>query len=158
MSWPLKLTAAVAMSLALISSDAHAGLNVVGRFKSPDSEIDVANYSETDSKGVEQRIGLLGIAIASKRNSVAFSPKEWGALITLWRQAKAAQGPTWRNIGDFTETGTSDTSHLTVSAGPGVRFIIESPARGAISADLANSDITRFDAALSQATQFLVAP
>jgi hypothetical protein len=45
-----------------------------------------------------------------------------------------------------------------VSAGPGVRFIIESPARGAISADLANSDITRFDAALTQATQFLVAP
>lgn len=158
MSWPLKLAAPIAVSLALLAGQAHAGMNVVGKFKSQDSEVDVAVYSATDSKGLEQRLGLLGVAIASKRNTIAFAPAEWISLITLWRQAKAAQGPVWRNIGGFTETGTSDAPHLTVSAGPGVRFSIESPARGAISADLSNADISRFDAALTQATQFLVAP
>jgi hypothetical protein len=48
-------------------------------------------------------------------------------LIELWTKAVKAQSGSWKVVGSMAETETSDVSHLTVSAGSGVKFVISSP-------------------------------
>jgi len=159
MSWIGRLGAALVVGLALCAGPASAGkLDMIGKFISADTEVDVATYTEVNDKGVEERVGLLGVRNGDRRNSITFNPNEFPALLVLWRQASEAQSDQWRYIGDFLETGTSDVSHLKVSAGPGVRFIIESPAKGAFTADLSRADMGAFAAALERARVYLGAP
>jgi hypothetical protein len=152
----IKRLAAFAIFLALCATPALADgkLNILGKFVNADTELDVATYEASDGS----RVALLGVRNGQRRNSIAFSPNEMPALFALWRQASSVRAGEWRYIGDFVETGTSDTSHLKISAGPGVRFIVESPAKGAFTVELATSDYPAFSAALDSTNAFVTAP
>jgi hypothetical protein len=152
MSWMKRLAVfAIFMTLCATPALADGKLSIVAKFVNADAELDVATYQAGDGT----RVLLLGILDGQRRNSVAFGPTETGALFALWRQASSMRAGDWRYVGDFVETGTSDTSHLKISAGPGVRFIIESPAKGAFTVDLATANIAAFSAALGSANDFV---
>lgn len=88
------------------------------------------------------------------------TPPQWANLIDLIAKATKAQstGKTWTVIGELTETETSDVSHLVISAGPGIRFALNSPQGASLTYMLAKSDIPRLQQALGQVRQFLAAP
>jgi hypothetical protein len=155
-----RLAAAIVVGVMLCAGPALADgkLNVVGKFANADTELYVATYVEVNGKGVEERVALLGIINGQRRNSITFSPNELPALLRLWRKASDVRSNQWQYVGDFLETGTSDVSHLKVSAGPGVRFIIESPALGAFTSDLQRANMAAFAAALENARVFIGAP
>jgi hypothetical protein len=101
----------------------------------------VATYYAPDQSAAQSKVALLGI---SHKISIAFSPGEWPTLTSLWNRAVAAQSGQWQTIGTFDETGTSDPSVLTVSAGQGVQFVISSPAKGAQTFVFGPGDLDRF--------------
>ena len=155
-----RFAAALVLGLALLAGPALAEgkLDVAAKFDNGATEVDQATYTAQNDKGVEERVGLLGLRVGATRNSAAFGPTEWPALIDLFDKAGAAQSDSWTYVGDFTETGTADVSHLKVFAGPGVRFIIESPAKGAFTADVPRADMPAFTQALAQVKAYLGAP
>jgi len=55
----------------------------------------------------------------------------------------------------MTETETSDVSHLTVSAGRGIKFVISSSKRGTATYVLSRDDIAGFEDALYRVKDFL---
>jgi hypothetical protein len=57
-----------------------------------------------------------------------------------------------RNV---TESGTKDVSVLNISAGPGVRFVIRSPEKGAVTYNLPVGDMAQFEKALYAVRDFL---
>ena len=156
-AWIMRLTAVLVIGLSLCAAaTAQAGdLNIRGRFVNAGVELDVATYAAPNDKGVEERVLLLAIKSPGHAISVALDRTELPKLQALWGQAQNAQSDEWRYVGDFTESGTSDVSHLKVSAGPGVRYIIESPAKGASTADLAPSDMKAFGSALDAAAAYV---
>ena len=160
MSYMHRIAAALAVGLALFAGPAMADgkLAMIGQFSNGDTEVDVATYTAPNEKGVEERVGLIGLRVGAQRNSAAFGPAEWPALIDLFDKAQNAQSDSWTYVGDFTETGTSDVSHLKVSGGPGVRFIVESPAKGAFTVDLKRSDMAAFAQAIAQVKAYLGTP
>ena len=155
-----RFVAAFALGVVLLAGPALAEgkLDIVGKFDSGATEVDVATYTAPNGKGVEERVGLLGLRVGATRISAAFGPAEWRALLDLFDKAQNAQSGDWTYVGDFTESGTSDVSHLKVFGGPGVRFIVESPAKGAMTADLKRSDMPAFATALGQVKAYLGAP
>ena len=155
-----RIAAALALGVVLLAGPALAQgkLDMVGKFPNGDTEVDVATYTAPNAQGVEERVGLLGLRVGTQRNSAAFSVGEWRALLDLWAKAQNAQSDQWAYVGDFTETGTSDVSHLKVFAGPGVRFIVESPAKGAFTVVLNRGDMPAFSQALAQAKAYLGTP
>jgi len=159
MAWMKKLGMAVALSLAFcaqpVSAQAQGGLHYLGKFVNSDSELHVMTYSKVTDKGLEGRIFLLGIQSNTRRNSVAFGPGDFPAFLRLWQSALKQQSDTWQPVGDYVEHGTKDVSHLKVSAGPGIRFVIESPARGAFTSELQPSNYDAFGSALETANLFL---
>ena len=62
---------------------------------------------------------------------------------------------TWRTVGSLSEAATSDLSRLTISAGPGIRFIIVSAKEGAVTYSLSRADVARFQRALVRVRDFL---
>jgi hypothetical protein len=89
------------------------------------------------------------------QNSFAFDFSETKTLIGLWAKAAKAQSATWKAVGTMTETGTKDVSVLNVSAGPGARFVITSPEKGAVTYNLAAGDLAQFEKALHAVRDFL---
>ena len=79
------------------------------------------------------------------------------ALVANAAKAKSA-GNKWTVVGAISETGTSDVSHLVVSADPGVRFALNSPKGAGLTYVLPKSDIVRLQQAMGQVQQFLAAP
>ena len=55
----------------------------------------------------------------------------------------------------MTETETSDVSHLTLSAGRGVKFVISSSKKGTVTYALSKDDIAGFEKALDRVKDFL---
>ena len=53
------------------------------------------------------------------------------------------------------ETDTADVSHLVISAGPGIRFALNSPKGAALTYVLPKSDIPRFQQALIRVKDYL---
>ncbi len=160
MTFAHRIAAAFTVGLFLLAGPALAQgkLEFAGKFDNGATEVDLATYTSPNDKGVEERVGLLGLRVGTTRNSVAFGQQEWRALLDLWAKAQTMQSNDWAYAGDFTETGTSDVSHLKVFAGPGVRFIVESPAKGAFTVDLKRADMPAFDTALIQVKTYLGAP
>jgi hypothetical protein len=148
--------AIVAASLGILVSPllAKGTLDVVAKFEQANLELDVATYLE----GAE-RVGLLGLRGGSERNSYAFTSAEWATLTGLVAKATRAQstGSNWTVIGAMTETGVSDIGHLVVSAGPGVRFALNTPKKASLTYVLATSDIPRFQQGLARVKAFLAA-
>jgi hypothetical protein len=153
----------LAASLGLLTSPLLAAgkLEFVEKFKQGRLELNVATYTEPDaSTGKLGKIGLLALAAGTLRNSFASDGPQWPKLIALIDKAAKAQsaGNKWTVVGEISETGTSDVSHLVVSAGPGIRFALNSPQGASLSYVLPRSDIARLQQAMGQVRQFLGMP
>ncbi|HTW34542.1 MAG TPA: hypothetical protein VMD53_07985 [Rhizomicrobium sp.] len=151
MSRTLGILASV-FALFLFTSAAHAAgrLTFVDKFFAGGDELDVATYFDPDASPGSKKISLLGIKSGARRISVAFDAGEWPTFTALWNKAVAEQSNSWQDTGTFVETGTDDTSTLKLSAGPGVTFLISSPAHGVQTFLLAQGDMGRFGAAVQK--------
>jgi hypothetical protein len=144
----------VCLLLLCFPAYAHAQgkgkLDIVGKFVAGDTVCNVATFLEgTD------RVGLIGIQ-GGLRISVAFTSADWGSFVNLWNSARQSQAASWKPVGTFKETGTTDPSLLTVTAGPGVQFtIMEST--GTMSFVLQPAEFDRFDQSVRKVTAFLSA-
>jgi hypothetical protein len=123
-------------------------LVIVGKFVTGPTELDVATYSEGTEK-----VALLGISIPAK-GSYAARPDEWASLIQLWEKAAQTDSKSWQFIGTLKETGTTDPTLVIITAGPGVRFTLET-AEGIFSYVLPKDDFPRFEASVQQVAKFL---
>ena len=129
-------------------------LDIVAKFQNADLELDVVTLIDAEVEASRSKVALLGIANPS-RSSFSFRLKEWLLLIELWTNAVKAQSESWKVVGSMEETETSDVSHLTVSAGPGVKIVISSPRKGTVTYVLPKDDMAGFEKALYQVKDFL---
>jgi hypothetical protein len=151
------LVMAMSVALALLASPvpAEGQLDIVAKFEDADLGLDVVTYTNPDVTASESRVALLGFRSRSVRTSFVFSLKEWVSLLDLWTKAVKAQSSSWNVVGSLTETRTTDRSHLTASAGPGVKFTVTSRKGVSITYVLANADMARFEKALFRVKDFL---
>ena len=142
------LGALVAANLgaSLIARPALAGsLDVVASFTAKVSQLDVATY--TDPNQQSSTVGLLNI---SHSNAIALGAAQWKSLIELVHKAAAASAPAaWTEVGSMKDV-SKDTATLTVSSGPGLRFVISSARGGSVTHILPKADIARLEKALQQ--------
>jgi hypothetical protein len=140
------LLVALGVAASLIAWPALAGsLDVIASFTNKPSQLDVATYTDPNQK--PSTVGLLGI---SHSNSIAFGAADWKALIDLVRKA-AAEAPStaWTVVGSLKDAA-KDVSTLTISSGPGLRFVISSAKGGTVTHILPKADIPRLEKALLQ--------
>src|SRR5262245_14068124 len=148
--------AASGIAVAANAVPAEPSLHCDERFVTTSSKLDVCTLTDPQADGTEIRILLLGIeSNDEKRIGITFDKTDTSSILRLWRQALDKRSANWQPVGEYSETGTNDNSHLTVSAGPGVRFTIESPARGSKTLDLPSADFERFTAELEKAAAFV---
>jgi hypothetical protein len=152
----------VSVSLFIPPLQAGMQLDIVGKFQDADLELDVATVFDPEVEASRSKVALLGIVTPSRRgiatpsrNSFSFRLEEWLSLIALWTKAVKAQSDSWKFVGSMTETESSDASHLTVSAGRGVKFVISSPKKGTITYVLSRDDIAGFEKVLHRVKDFL---
>jgi len=132
---------------------AEGKLDVVATFENDNLGLDVVTYLNPTTW--PSRIALLGFRSPSARRSFVFNLSEWSSLFDLWTTALKSQSASWKFVGSLTETGTTDASLLTVSAGPGVSFAVTSSKGASITYVLANADVDRFDKTLLHVKNFL---
>jgi len=158
------LTIVLTVSISLFIPPLQAGmqLDIVVKFQNADLEFDVATVFDSEVEASRSKVALLGIVTPSRRgmatpsrNSFSFRLEEWLSLIALWTKAVKAQSDSWKVVGSMTETETSDVSHLTVSAGRGVKFVISSSKKGTVTYVLSRDDIAGFEKALYRVKDFL---
>ena len=133
------------LAASLIDRPALAGsLDVVASFTAKVSQLDVATFTDPNQKST---VGLLGI---SHSNSIAFGAEQWKSLIELVKKAAAAPAPAaWTEVGSMKDV-SKDVATLTVSSGPGLRFVISSAKGGSVTHILPKTDIARLEKALQQ--------
>lgn len=155
--WPKILLALAALAVAFLPSAAAAEgqLRCDDKFVSAAGEMDLCTFTNPRADGTEIRILLLGIDSNRRRISITFDKTQTADFVRLWRQARDKQSGSWQRVGDYNETGTDDNSHLILSAGPGVRFVIESPKLGANTLDLSPAELARFTSALERAVSYV---
>ena len=134
------------LAASLIAGPASAGsLDVVASFTAKASQLDVATFTDPNQK--PSTVGLLGI---SHSNSIAFGADQWKSLIELVHKAAAASAPAaWTEVGSMKDV-SKDVATLTVSSGPGLRFVISSAKGGSVTHILPKADIARLEKALQQ--------
>jgi len=151
-----RLIALAAVTLALAWSPTAAGrLDVVAKFRQPSLELDVATYVDPDIEAPIGKVGMLGFASGSVRNSFALHGEEWGALVDLWAKAARMQSRNWRTVGMLTEKGGGDPARLTILAGTGVKIVVVSAKGPGMSYVIAKGDMPRFSAAINQVKEVL---
>ena len=124
-------------------------LETLGKYPAAGSELRVSTYQEGTEK-----VGLLGIwKEQPPRAATAFRTDDWAELMKLWQKASVVQSPSWHHIGVYKETGTKDPTLLTVSAGPGVRFTMETE-DGLFTVVLSRSDYESFEKNLMAVKRF----
>ncbi|HZL58995.1 MAG TPA: hypothetical protein VFC38_04790 [Stellaceae bacterium] len=123
-------------------------LDIVDKFMSGNTELDVATYTVDQSK-----VGLIGI-VTDKRLSVAFDRDSLGTFTQLWKKAVAAQSATWRVIGSHKDGDTDTATLITVAAGPGVEFTLLEGTKGTNAFVLGRNDFDAFSAALEKMRQY----
>ena len=133
---------------------ARVQLDIVAKFRNAELELDLVTVFDSEVDASKSKIALLGIA-TPVRSSFSFRRAEWLSLMELWTKAVKAQSDSWKVVGSMTETETSDVSHLTISAGPGVKFVIRSFQRGTVIFVLSRDDMARFESALYRVKEFL---
>jgi hypothetical protein len=133
------------LAASLIARPALAGsLDVVASFTAKASQLDVATYSDPNQKS---KVGLLSI---SHGNAIALGADRWKSLVELVHKAAAAPAPAaWTEVGSIKDV-SKDVATLTVSSGPGVRFVISSAKGGTLTHILPKTDIARLEKALQQ--------
>ena len=147
----------LAFALALLAAPLRAAdgkFVVVEKFANGSAELMVAHYTDPDVEPAKARVGLVAIASPS-RNSFAFDHSEWLKLIELCNKAIGVKSATWTQVGTMSETGTSDVSQLTISAGPGVSFVISSPKEGTVSYIVPKADLPRLQKGMRQVRDYL---
>jgi hypothetical protein len=133
---------------------AEGKLSIIERFADSSTQLMVAHYTDAGAPAGKGRVGLLAIATPT-RNAFAFNLAEWKSLIALCNRAAEIRSKDWIVVGTMTETGTSDVSHLTVSAGPGVNFVITSPKDGTVAHVVPMVEFSRFQNALREVQDYL---
>ena len=99
------------------------------------------------SESEPSTVGLLGI---SHSNAIALGADQWKSLIELVHKAAAATAPAaWTEVGSIKDV-SKDVATLTVSSGPGLRFVISSAKGGTLTHILPKADIARLEKALQQ--------
>ena len=158
----LMIVLTVSVSLFVPPLQAGMQLDIVGKFQDADLELDVATVFDSEVEASRSKVALLGIVTPSRpgiatplRNSFSFRLDGWLSLIVLWTKAVKAQSDSWKFVGSMTETESSDVSHLTVSAGRGVKFVISSPKKGTATYVLSRDDIAGFEKVLHRVKDFL---
>ena len=144
----------VGLSLFTWPLQARLQLDIVAKFQNADLEFDVVTVIDSEVEASRNKVALLGIANPS-RSSFSFRLGEWLLLIELWMKAVKAQSGSWKVVGSMAETETSNVSHLTVSAGRGVKFVISSSKKGTVAYILSRDDIAGFEKALYRVRDFL---
>ena len=144
---------AMGAMLSISPLRAEGKLDTLEKFSSGKTEMVIATYHDPAAAG-STKVGLIGIG-APKRNSFAFEADEWDRLIALCNKAVGIQGTAWTAVGSMTETGTTDVSKITISAGPGVRFIISSAKGVTVTYALPKADAPRFQKGLVRVRDFL---
>jgi len=137
---------------ALLGGAAYAKgqLSKLAAFTAPGAEMQVLTFEDQG-----KRVALFGIINGSTRNSFTANLSELPGVIELWKKALAARSPAWKTVGSQSETDTSDRSRLTLSAGPGIRFVIDSPKGQTETFTMENGDAARFEEALGKAKEAL---
>jgi hypothetical protein len=133
---------------------AEGKLTIVERFADSDTVLTVAHFTVAGAPTAKGKVGLLTIATPDA-NAFAFNLTEWTSLIALCDRATKVRSRDWTVVGTMTETGTSDVSHLTVSSGPGVNFVITSSKGGSVAHVLPEAEFSRFQKALSDVQDYL---
>jgi hypothetical protein len=144
----------VGLSLFTWPLQAGVQLDIVAKFQNADLKLDVVPAIDSEVEASRSKVALLGIANPA-RSSFSFRLEGWLLLIELWTKAVKAQSGSWKVVSSMAETETSDVSHLTVSAGPGVKFVISSPRKGTVTYVLPKDDMAGFEKALYQVKEFL---
>jgi hypothetical protein len=143
------LFAALALLLTFSATGIGAGkLDTIANFTSNGGELNVATYTQDNDK-----VGLIGITL-TKKASYAATRNEWDSFIKLWEKAAQMNSTTTQFIGSIKETETTDPTLVLITAGPGVRFTLET-ANGSFSYLLAKSDYDKFDAGIRQVAKYL---
>jgi hypothetical protein len=142
---------ALGIAASLIGWPAAAGsLNVVASFTAKTSQLDVATFADPNQK--PSTVGVLSI---SHSNTIALGAADWKSLIDLVHKAAAATAPAaWTEAGSIKDV-SRDVATLTVSSGPGLRFVISSAKGGTVTHILPKSDIARLEKALAQVSDAL---
>ena len=133
----------VSFSVLSAPLQARVQLDIVAKFRNAGMELDVVTVVDWEVEAAKSKVALLGIATPS-RSSISFRREDWLLLIDLWSKAVKAQSDSWKIIGSMKETETSDASLLTISAGPGIKFVIDSPRKGLVTYVLSKDDLARF--------------
>src|SRR5258707_4625884 len=136
----LIIVVTVGFSVLASPLQARIQLDIVAKFRNADLELDVVTIVDSE--------------VEASKCSFFFRLVEWLSLIDLWSKVVKAQSDSWRVIGSMTETETSDVSHLTISAGPGVKFVISSSQKGIVTFILSKDDMGGFEKALYQVKEF----
>jgi hypothetical protein len=133
------------LATALIAGPASAGsLDVVASFTAKVSQLDVATFTDPNQKST---VGLLNI---SHSNAIVLGADRWKSLVELVHKAAAATAPAaWTEVGSIKDV-SKDTATLTLSSGPGLRFVISSAKGGTLTHILPKADIARLEKALQQ--------
>jgi hypothetical protein len=133
------------LAISLIAGPASAGsLDVVASFTAKVSQLDVATFTDPNQKST---VGLLSI---SHSNAIALGADRWKSLVELVHKAAAATAPAaWTEVGSIKDV-SKDVATLTVSSGPGLRFVISSAKGGTLTHILPKADIARLEKALQQ--------
>ena len=132
---------------------ARIQLDIVAKFWNGDVELDVVTVVDSDVEASKSKVALLGIT-KPLRSSFSFRLEEWLLLIDLWSKAVKAQSGSWRVIGSMTETETLNASYFTMSAGPGVKFVISSSQKGTATFVLSKDDMAGFERVLHRVKDF----
>src|SRR5258708_38432511 len=136
----LIIVVTVGFSVLASPLQARIQLDIVAKFRNADLELDVVTIVDSE--------------VEASKCSFSFRLVEWLSLIDLWSKVVKAQSDSWRVIGSMTETETADVSHLTISAGPGVKFVISSSQKGIVTFILSKDDMGGFEKALYQVKEF----
>jgi hypothetical protein len=138
--------AALGIAASWIAGPASAGsLDVVASFTAKPSQLDVATFADPNQK--PSTVGVLSI---SHSNTIALGAADWKSLIDLVHKAAAATAPAaWTEAGSIKDV-SKDVATLTVSSGPGLRFVIASAKGGTVTHILPKADIARLEKALAQ--------
>ena len=121
----------VGFSVLTSPLQARVQLDIIAKFRNADVELDVVTVVDSEVEASKSKVALLGIA-TPLRSSFSFRLAEWSLLIDLWSKAVKTQSDSWKVIGSMMETETSDVAHLTISAGPGIKFVISSSQKGIV--------------------------
>jgi hypothetical protein len=142
----------VSLSALTFPLQARVQLDLVAKFQNVDIELYVVTVVDSEVEA-ESKVALLGIA-TPLRSSFSFKREEWLLLIDLWSKAVKLQSDSWKIIGSMKETETSDPSLLTISAGPGIKFAINSPRKVLVTYVLSKDDLARFAGTLYRVKEY----